>query len=96
MANIGRNWAVVKSNLTHLVSWVQIHFNTVQCVQRYTNGQGKRTYLQIENCLLQAKAAYFNALQSIQGTAVSQRTAGIRSIMCKRIRVMLLLCQSHC
>ena len=40
-------------------------------MQWYTNEQGKRTHLQIENCLLQAKAAYFNALQSFQGTTTS-------------------------
>jgi len=29
MANTGGNWGDIKSNLTHLVSWVQIHFNMV-------------------------------------------------------------------
>lgn len=95
MANTVRNCAVRKSNLTHLLSWVQIHFNTVQNVQWCINGQGKRTYRQMENCLLQAKASYFNALQSFQSAATSQRTTGIRNVMCKRTQVTLLLCRSH-
>lgn len=35
-------------------------------------------YLQIENCLLHSKVAYFNALQNFQGRTASQRTTGIQ------------------